>query len=266
MSTLRGVCAVVGCGPGLGSSVARKFAREGYAVAALSRTEESFLPLRPQLEELGAKFGFFAVDVVDAASVKAAFAKVKEELGPVTVMVYNCGGGGFGIEPLSIDPAAFRHSFDVSCTGALLCSQAVLPDMLASEGGDASTAATATGTAAKPHDQFKKTGTLLFSSATSAFRSTANTAQFACGKFALRALSQALAKAYAKNGVHACHIRLDAVLDVPQTVAKHPEMYKAGKLADTDQIAETYYAVHQQSLMALSNEIDLRPFQEGWTC
>ena len=35
-----------------------------------------------------------------------------------------------------------------------------------------------------------KKGTILFSSATSAFRGGARTAQFACGKHALRALSQ----------------------------------------------------------------------------
>ena len=68
----------------------------------------------------------------------------------VDVLVYNCGGGGFGIPILEIDPEKFKSSFDASCVGALLCSQAVLPGMLASEGsGDFAV---------------KKKGTLIFSS------------------------------------------------------------------------------------------------------
>lgn len=68
----------------------------------------------------------------------------------VDVLVYNCGGGGFGIPILDIDPETFKSSFDASCVGALLCSQAVLPGMLASEGsGDF---------------KVKKKGTLIFSS------------------------------------------------------------------------------------------------------
>jgi NAD(P)-dependent dehydrogenase (short-subunit alcohol dehydrogenase family) len=180
--------------------------------------------------------------------VDASFAKIKEDLGNVNVLVYNAGGGGFGIKPLDINPDAFRKSFETSCLGALLCSQAVLPDMLAASGG-----------------RSDKKGMLLFSSATSAFRGGANTAQFACGKFALRALSQSLAKAYASEGIHACHVRLDCILATPSYQEKHKEMFDAGKMADTDAVAETYYQLHLQSMLALSNEIDIRPNQEGWS-
>lgn len=67
------------------------------------------------------------------------------------MLVYNCGGGGFGIPILDIDPDTFKSSFDASCVGALLCSQAVLPGMLASEGSGGFAV--------------NKKGTLIFSSA-----------------------------------------------------------------------------------------------------
>eukprot|EP00954_Amorphochlora_amoebiformis_P016510 1295095-Amorphochlora_amoeboformis.AAC.2 len=41
MLSPKGVCVVVGCGPGLGSSIAVKFAAEGYDVAVMSRKIES---------------------------------------------------------------------------------------------------------------------------------------------------------------------------------------------------------------------------------
>lgn len=201
---------------------------------------------------MGASYGFYEVNATDKSSVLSAFSRAAKELGKVDVLVYNCGGGGFGIPILDIDPETFKSSFDASCVGALLCSQAVLPGMLASEGsGDF---------------KVKKKGTLIFSSATSAFRGGNGTAQFACGKHALRALSQSIAKEFGKQGIHSVHVRLDAVLDTPGSQKKMPEMYAAHKMGCTDDIAETYFALAQQSPLGWSNEIDIRPFQEGWSC
>lgn len=246
------VCAIVGCGPGLGGSCALKFAQKGFKIAAMNRTAASFAPTEEKLKAVNAEYSFYAMDAVDQASVTAAFAAVKAAMGPVEVLIYNVGGGGFGPTVLEIDPTAFVQSFNLSCTGALLCSQAVLPDMLASEGAGSYTV--------------KKKGTILFSSATSAFRGTANTGQFACGKFALRALSQSIAKEYGKQGIHACHIRLDCGLDTPGNRERYPQAVEANKFGVTADIAESYYAMYEQSPLGWSNEIDIRPFQEGWTC
>lgn len=251
-STMASVCAVVGCGPGMGGSAAVRFARAGYKIAGMCRTADSFLPTEEKLKAMGASYGFYEVNATDKSSVLSAFSRAAKELGKVDVLVYNCGGGGFGIPILDIDPETFKSSFDASCVGALLCSQAVLPGMLASEGsGDF---------------KVKKKGTLIFSSATSAFRGGNGTAQFACGKHALRALSQSIAKEFGKQGIHSVHVRLDAVLDTPGSQKKMPEMYAAHKMGCTDDIAETYFALAQQSPLGWSNEIDIRPFQEGWSC
>eukprot|EP00940_MAST-03C_sp_MAST-3C-sp2_P001746 g1746.t1 len=244
-----GVCVVVGAGPGLGSSVAVKFAKEGFNIAAMCRKKESFDKgaAKALAGVSGSQSIFVQCDATIQSSVTSAFATVRDKLGPVDVLVYNCGGGGFGLTPLEIKPDDFLQSFKVSCLGALLCTQAVLPDMLKK-----------TGT--------KKKGTILYSSATSAFRGGAKTAQFACGKHGLRALSQSVAKAYASSGVHACHVRLDCILDTPGYVARWPAMKAQDKMGCTDDIAETYFAIHQQSPLGWSNEIDIRPYTEGWTC
>jgi len=252
MAGIKGVCAVVGCGPGMGGSVALKFAKEGFAIAAMNRTAESFAPTEEKLKAIGAKYAFYPTDAIDKEAVKSQFAKAAAELGVINVLVYNCGGGGFGKTVMQIDPDEFNRGMQLSCTGGLLCAQAVLPGMLALEGSG-------------PH-KVKKKGCILFSSASSAFRGGAKTAQFACGKFALRALSQSIAKEYGPQGVHACHIRLDCGLDTPSAQAAYPDAYQANQLGCTDDIAESYYAMYEQSPMGWSNEIDIRPFQEGWSC
>ena len=91
---------------------------------------------------------------------------------------------------------------------------------------------------------------------------------------ALRGLSQSVAKEYGKQGIHAVHLRMDCTYESQRnetmfsTVGMgemYGKMVGANNLADIDALAETYYAMHVQSPMGWTNEIDLRPFQEDWT-
>jgi NAD(P)-dependent dehydrogenase (short-subunit alcohol dehydrogenase family) len=84
---MKPVCAVVGVGPGNGAALARRFAREGYAVALLARSRETSEALAAELGDARA----YACDVADQASVKAAFAAIRTELGEVDVIAYNAG-------------------------------------------------------------------------------------------------------------------------------------------------------------------------------
>jgi NAD(P)-dependent dehydrogenase (short-subunit alcohol dehydrogenase family) len=47
------VAAVLGVGPGLGAAVVRRFAGEGFAVAMISRREESLTQIRQGIENDG---------------------------------------------------------------------------------------------------------------------------------------------------------------------------------------------------------------------
>lgn len=89
---MKPVCAVVGIGPGNGAALARRFDRDGYAVALLSRSTELSSQLAAGLSQARA----IACDSADAASVERAFAEVRESLGQPEVVVYNAGSGLFG--------------------------------------------------------------------------------------------------------------------------------------------------------------------------
>ena len=75
------VAAVVGVGPGLGAAVARRFAREGYAVALVARREESLSSVREEIEARGGTALPVTADATDPASVTAAFERIRRELG-----------------------------------------------------------------------------------------------------------------------------------------------------------------------------------------
>ena len=67
------VCAVVGIGPQNGTSFARRFASEGYAVALLSRKTEYSSNLAAEFESAKA----YACDVTDPLAIETAFAPAK---------------------------------------------------------------------------------------------------------------------------------------------------------------------------------------------
>ena len=90
------VAAILGVGPGLGAAVARRFAREGFAVALMARREESVAGARSEIEERGGTGLPVAADATDPASVAAAFGRVREELGDPEVFVYNAGAFQMG--------------------------------------------------------------------------------------------------------------------------------------------------------------------------
>ena len=55
-------------------------------------------------------------------------------------------------------------------------------------------------------DELGRRGTLIFTGATASIRGNVYTSAFAAGKFALRALSQSLAKEFGKQNIHVAHV------------------------------------------------------------
>lgn len=238
------VCAIVGAGEGLGQSLAAAFAGKGFDVALLSRTEKgsSAALEAARLARPAGRVSFFAADASRPETVEAGLARVRAELGDVEVLIYNVRGALTWKPPLEVGYGELREIFEIEVTGALAAAKAVVPAMIE-----------------------KGRGTVIFSSATAAFRGSANHSLYAIGKFGLRALSQSLAKAYAKAGVHVAHVRLDCALDVPVVRQIMGASFDPAKAAATDDVARSYVWIAEQPRSAWSNEVELRPFTEEWT-
>jgi NAD(P)-dependent dehydrogenase (short-subunit alcohol dehydrogenase family) len=112
------VAAVLGVGPGLGAAVARRFAREGFAVALMARREESVAGVRDEIEAGGGTALPVSTDATAPASVGASFERVRRELGDPEVFVYNAGAFQMG-GILEIPPEKFDECFRANCAGAL---------------------------------------------------------------------------------------------------------------------------------------------------
>lgn len=120
---------VVGFGPGISTSVARKFGSEGFSVALVGRNEER---LASGVEALGARgisAASFPADAGDPAAIREAVAKARKELGPVSVIHWNAHGGNEARDLVTADSAVVRGVFDIAVVGLLAAIQEVLPDL-----------------------------------------------------------------------------------------------------------------------------------------
>jgi NAD(P)-dependent dehydrogenase (short-subunit alcohol dehydrogenase family) len=237
MSADARVVAVVGVGPGLGRSLALRFARGGLDVALLARNEASSDPVRAETEALGRRARAYACDAAHEESVRTAFARVREELGAPEVLLYNAGAFQMG-GILELTAGAFEQAWRANCLGGLLTAQAVLPAMLE-----------------------RGRGTIIFSGATASLRGGARFAGLAVGKFGLRALAQSMARELGPKGIHVAHVVIDGQIDTPRARAMFPGRDRQTFLAP-DAIAETYWGLFAQDPTAWSQEIDLRPSVE----
>jgi NAD(P)-dependent dehydrogenase (short-subunit alcohol dehydrogenase family) len=81
--------AIVGAGKGLGLAVAERFAREGFAVALISRNQDRLDGLAAELRERGHTAAGFAANVRDGESLRTALERATEQLGPIEVLQYS---------------------------------------------------------------------------------------------------------------------------------------------------------------------------------
>jgi NAD(P)-dependent dehydrogenase (short-subunit alcohol dehydrogenase family) len=229
------VCAVVGVGPGNGAAIARRFAKEGYAVALLARKTELTQKLAGAMP--GARA--YACDVAEALSIEHAFGAIRNELGDIDVLVYNAGSGVWGnVEEVS--PADFETSWRINTLGALLTSKQVIPAM-----------------------KRAKHGNIVFIGATASRRGNVKTAAFAPAKAAQRSLAESMARHLGPAGVHVSVVIVDGVVDLETTRARMPDKPDAFFIKPDD-LAETVYALTQQKPSAWTFELETRPFGEKW--
>jgi NAD(P)-dependent dehydrogenase (short-subunit alcohol dehydrogenase family) len=129
------VIAVLGVGPGLGLSVARRFGAGGYAVALVSRNAERHDAYRAGLAGVGTR-GYTA-DLTDAAQLRDVVARIRNDFGRLDVVYFGpAAAGSRGIVPLpDSDADAVQESVEMVLIPAVNLVSAVLPGMLADGGG-----------------------------------------------------------------------------------------------------------------------------------
>lgn len=208
------VITIVGAGPGLGTSIARVFGKNGFQVALVSRTQGKLDEIAATLSDEGIEAAGFAADLRDTAELKAAFSAIKERFGAVDVLEFSPAVHAPGTPldmaaVLDMTPENIQPQIDFYLYGAINAVAQVLPDMLE-----------------------RKSGTLLFTTGGGSISPIPMMGNVNAAAAALRNWVLNLNQAVAEEGVYAAHVALSAWIG-----KGHPE-------AEPDVIAQAYYNLY----------------------
>ncbi|WP_354476692.1 SDR family NAD(P)-dependent oxidoreductase [Marisediminicola sp. UYEF4] len=124
------VIAIIGAGPGLGAAVARRFGREGFSVALISRNQSKLDAMAAELTAAGFTASGYAADVLTPASLEGALARAAAELGPITALQYSPLPSRDYLKPvLEMTPELALEALRFSALGLIHAVRAVLPAM-----------------------------------------------------------------------------------------------------------------------------------------
>jgi 2-hydroxycyclohexanecarboxyl-CoA dehydrogenase len=202
------VAVVTGGASGIGEATCRELGRRGMKVAVLDVNEEAAQRVTDGIRADGGPALAVGADVTDRLAVEQAFAKIRSELGPVSVLVTSAGL--FGYSPFTdITTEAWSRIIDVNLNGTFHCCQVALPDMLTA-----------------------KWGRMVLISSSSAQRGSPFAAHYAASKGAVITLAKSLAREYAAHGI--------TVNTIPPSGIETPMQHQsqaAGYLGTNEQIA-----------------------------
>jgi len=234
---------IAGVGPGLGESLVRRFAEEGYSVGMFARTADYLSELEEILEDEGGNALAVPTDITSQEEVSEGFDAVRDEFGfgGGDVLVNHASAASWkGLRGSS--PDEFEKAWRVAAYGGFLCSKHAVEEMLDEGEND------------------EKGGTIIFTGATSAVRGRGGAVGFSSAKFAVRGLAESMARELGPQGIHVAHVVIDGMIDTPRV----RESFDADdeELLDPDEIAESYAHLVEQDRSSWTLELDLRPHVE----
>jgi len=204
---------ITGSSSGIGFATALAFGRAGHKVAATMRTPNA----APDLADIAAReklaISVFSMDVDSDASVASGIDRVVNEAGPIDVLVNNAGIERTGsVEELPL--SEFRAVMETNYFGALRCIKAVLPSM-----------------------RQRASGCIINLASVAGRFANSPFAPYTASKFALEALSEALAQEVKPFNIHVAIVE-PGIIDTPmarhvgvaQPVSAYPQQRRTAAL------------------------------------
>lgn len=248
---MKKVCLVIGAGAGIGGTVGKRFAQDGYHAVLCRRSDEAGLNrLVTDIEEAGGAATGKIINAVEEGAIESLVAEVEAGIGPIEVVLFNLGAQ-IGNRPLAdTSYKMFELGWRMATFALFRVASSVFPLMEARGGG-----------------------TLLVTSATAAVRGNAGQHSHAAAMGGRRMLCQTLNAEFAPRGIHVAHILIDGAVDAPDTLGRMIGAENFARLREAkgkehdgllvpEHMAETYLHLAQQHRSAWTHEIDLRAFSD----
>ena len=165
---------ITGCSTGIGREIARAALEAGHSVAVTARNVDAVADF---VDQFGDRALALPLDVTDRDQITAAVGSVEKTFGGIDVLVNNAGYGYMAAVEEGED-AEVRKLFDTNYFGVVDTLKAVLPAMRARRSGHVINISSMTGLVANPPNAY-----------------------YSSTKFALEALTEALAKEVGPLGI-----------------------------------------------------------------
>lgn len=242
-------CAIViGVGgiAGIGGATALHSARQGLPVFLVGRTPAKLEALAEAIRQAGGVAHVHACDLAEPDAVEALFTAIDASGHVPEFVVFNAAYLNMPRLFLRTSPRFLEGNWRVTALAGILCAQAAGQRMVR-----------------------RGRGSILVTGASASMRGKPLFAAFASAKASLRAFTACLAHELAPQGVHVAHVVIDGVVKGDRArqaffglgALLSWLLKRDGRLAPQE-VARTYWALHQQPPGAWTHEIDLRPHQE----
>ena len=119
---------ITGAGNGIGRQLAKDLAKNGYAVAVTSRTEEDLISLQDEVKDLAGDIHLFPCDITDLKKIEMLVENIQTDLGPIDLAILNAGTYiRFGVEDFSVK--LFKEQIEINVMGTVNCLSPIMDTM-----------------------------------------------------------------------------------------------------------------------------------------
>lgn len=206
---------VTGGGSGLGRAISARLVADGHRVAVMDVDAEAADKVAAELTASGGTALAVGVDVSDEQAVAAGFTTVRDNLGPVEIVVTSAAIAGFTrFDRITL--AEWNRYLAVNLTGTFLCVRAALADMVAAGWGRIVTISSAAGQQGAPRQ-----------------------GHYSASKGGVIAMTKTLALDYARKGITANTVP-PFVIDSPMLRQQQSD----GTLPSTERLVQAIPAGH----------------------
>ncbi|WML51343.1 SDR family NAD(P)-dependent oxidoreductase [Neobacillus sp. PS3-12] len=197
---------IVGAGPGISLNTAKKFGKEGFNVALISRSMDSLQKYESELKDDGIAAKGFPGDVSSVESLKTAIDAVIKTYGKIDVLLYNAAAGRPG-KPTTLSMDQLVEDFKINVAGALTSVKEVIPHM--------------------------ENGTILLTGGGLALHPYADYASLAIGKAGIRNLANSLHQELSPKGIYVGTLTINGFV-------------QEGTYYSAENIAKAFYSMYEK--------------------
>ena len=129
-----GVVILTGAASGIGRAAAEALTQKSRTLALVDVNSQGLDQTVAACRKSSPRTAGYTCDTTDESAVTRTYRQIQKEFGTPAVLI-NCAGIGRFAPFLELAPADWVRMFQVNVMGAVLCTRAVLPDMIAARDG-----------------------------------------------------------------------------------------------------------------------------------